>query len=455
MKRIKTDNIPLIVFGVIITVFSLVFLRLFIKTDDGNFLGIVASPDFAYSEWLVQRYNTVSGRTVGEFLLAFFLRHNIVFWKLANSAVIIYIVYFWCRLSECFNGEYTLYERRLFCCCALFMMLVSCLNPGAFWFAGSFSYLWPFAGILLTVSPLVFYLFNIKLSRAEVVISCVSALIGTMQEQSAACCTAIYVILIVLIARKKLKLKPLMLIPLIIILMSDYLLLSSPGISGRIEMEAKSGFGRYSDFNVLQKLSCGLSVFFANSFYLSFFLIIVFVFLLCEMISCKTHKKRYTNLLRVARAAACVVCVVLNLIVSLSENALPHMIFRKAFLNGEFGIGFYVLFCFGCILSIIILIMLIVLIVYDKAMGTAVGLCAAAGFFSAIAISFSPTVFASGQRVAFYTNMFVITACVIMISSVRKSKITERIYKASVVYACISFAVECIAFSVAEIPLMG
>lgn len=453
LKLKKKEYLPLAVFAVIITAFCLIFLRLFIKMDDGNFLGIVFSPGFTYSGWLSERYNTVSGRTVGEFLLAFFLKHNLVYWKVANSTVIIYIVYFWCRMSACFNGEYSLNERRIFCCCGIFLMIVSCLNPSAFWLAGSFSYLWPFAGILLTVSPLVFYLLESKLSTAEIIFSCFSAVIGTMQEQSAACCTAIYLILLGLIGKQKLKMK--MFSPLLTILLSDFWMFTSPGISGRAAMEAQNSFERYLDFDFFQKLACGLSVFFANSFYLSFFLLIVFVFLLSLKISEKTVGLKTGRLLRSVNLFACLVCVLLNVIVSVTEKALPHMIFRKAFISGEYGIGFYILFSVGCILTLAILIMLIALIIVDRAVGIATGLCASAGFFSAIATGFSPTVFASGQRIAFYTNMFVVTACVVLISSIRKTKSTDTIYSLSVIYACGSFAVDCIAFKISEIPLMG
>lgn len=456
MKKIKTArNIPLIAFGIIITIFCLLFLRLFIKTDDGNFLGIVSTPDFTYSGWLAQRYDSVSGRTVGEFLLAFFLSHNIFFWKLANSAFIIYVVYFWCRLSECFNGEYSIDERRVFCCCGIFLMIVSCLNPSAFWFAGSFSYLWPFAGVLLTVTPLVLYVFSGKLSSAGIIISCFSALVGTMQEQSAACCTALYIILILFILIKKQKIKTIMFLPLITILLSDFWLFTSPGISGRVSMEAQNGFERYLDFNIFQKLGCGLSVLFANSFYLSFFLIMVFVFLLTLIISEKKGDGSCKAFLWITNLFSCFVCVVLNVIVSAFERALPHMIFRKAFTSGEYGLGFYILFFAGCILALIILAMLVSLIAADRVTGVSVVLCVAAGFFSTLAMSFSPTVFSSGQRVAFYANMFIITACVILISSIRKTKLSNTIYTFSIIYACGSFAVNCIAFVIAENPLMG
>ena len=266
--------------------------RLLIKTDDGHFSGIVNAPDFTYSGWLTERYNTVSGRTIGEFLLVFFLRNNLIFWKLANSLMMTYPVYFWCKLSETFKGGFTSDEKQVYCCCGIFTMFVSCLNPAALWYAGSFSYLWPFCGILMTVAPLVFYVLNGRFSVSSLIISIFAAFIGTMQEQSAACCIAIYVFLLAVIFIRKMKFRISMLLPLIPMVLCSYSMFNSPGAKGRIVMETSASFERFAEFDVFDKLLCGLSTFFSNSFYFSNFLIIVFTALLSIAIYDKVKFKR-------------------------------------------------------------------------------------------------------------------------------------------------------------------
>ncbi|MBO5410138.1 MAG: hypothetical protein J6A60_02645, partial [Clostridia bacterium] len=84
-----------------------------------------------------------------------------------------------------------------------------------------------------------------------------------------------------------------------------------------------------------------------------------------------------------------------------------------------------------------------------------VALCLAAGFGCAIMMSFTPSIFASGQRAYFFTNMFVITACCALFASVRKSKTADFLYKAAVFYASATFVINCFAFRLAEHPLMG
>lgn len=85
-------------------VFCTVFTRLILKTDDGHFLGILHRNGFTVTSWLHERYTTVSGRIVGEWLMINFLRLPLIFWKLFIAALIIYIMYFLCRLSD-FFGE--------------------------------------------------------------------------------------------------------------------------------------------------------------------------------------------------------------------------------------------------------------------------------------------------------------------------------------------------------------
>lgn len=81
-------------FSAAVLFFCTVFTRLILKTDDGHFLGILHRNGFTVTSWLHERYTTVSGRIVGEWLMINFLRLPLIFWKLFIAALIIYIMYF-------------------------------------------------------------------------------------------------------------------------------------------------------------------------------------------------------------------------------------------------------------------------------------------------------------------------------------------------------------------------
>ena len=80
-------------FSAAVLFFCTVFTRLILKTDDGHFLGILHRNGFTVTSWLHERYTTVSGRIVGEWLMINFLRLPLIFWKLFIAALIIYIMY--------------------------------------------------------------------------------------------------------------------------------------------------------------------------------------------------------------------------------------------------------------------------------------------------------------------------------------------------------------------------
>lgn len=153
---------PLAVYGVILLAFCLFCTRLFFKTDDGNFTGIMLSPDFSLYGFLAQRYLTWSGRTVGEALLMLFLRAPLVCWKLVNFGLLFYISYFLCRLFTWAAGPLPARERILFGSASLWMIFFLSLNSPAFWFSATFFYVWPAAAMLYTLSPLVALLFGQK-----------------------------------------------------------------------------------------------------------------------------------------------------------------------------------------------------------------------------------------------------------------------------------------------------
>lgn len=454
MKEKLKKCAPFLIFFLLVFAFHLLFARLMPKTDDGNFLGIVSDPSFTYAGWLRQRYLTVSGRTVGEFLLCFFLRRPLVFWKLFNTLAITYLGWFWSRLAAVFSEKNGLGPARLFGFCGLFTVAVSCLNPGAFWFAGSFSYLWPFAGLLMVIEPLVTAYFTGRLPVIRALISLPCVFLATMQEQSALCCAALCLLLVLATALKQKRMDFLALLPLAPVALCCVHLFAAPGMRGRTAMETKSAFVAYASFGLPEKLFCGVSNFFANAYSFGLFLPLLLIALLLLKIGQAAPK----NAAKKARRFGGAIAGFGFLLISVSgfcAKTLPHILVRTAFQAQRFPAAFWLLFAGGFLVTAAIVSLLIVLIVCEKTLGLSVGVCAAAAFCAAIVMGFSPTVFASGQRVFFFTNVFWFTACVLLFSSLDESKGKTAALNATVVYACGTFCLNCFAFKLFEHPLMG
>ncbi len=455
MKSKVNQNLPFVVFCFGITLFSLIFTRFFLKMDDGNFLGIATAPDFSYNEFLSYRYNNISGRTINEFLVMFFCRNNIILWKVFISILLIFIVHFWIKLSSFFNGSFSKYERQIFCSLGIFMMMVSCLNPSVFWFAGSFTYLFPFAGLVAVASPFVFYIYERKFNWFYAVAGVFGTVAACSQEQGAVCCIALILILTCAVKFKKLKLKFIFLIQLVLSAFLTFYLFTSPGMEKRGEMEAQ-GFERYTQMNLAQKLLCSVSTFFANNFYLSVALILILVALLSLLVyEISQNKNRCKKILAAVNGLTVFTCGILNLVCCAMGKGLAHMLVREAFKSGEFSLSVILLIVFGFILLATIIALSVILFIKKMIVGFPVLLCLAAGFGCALMMSFSSSIFASGQRVFFFTNMFIITACIILISSIKKTSLSKKVYSFGVFYAAATVVVNIFAFTFAEMPLMG
>ena len=458
-KKFIADNRVIFIYAAVITSFVLILNRLFIKMDDGNFLGIAMSPEFTYLGFLKNRYLTVSGRTIGEFLLMFFIRHNQIFYKLLNAAFIVYIAWFWTRLSDCFRNKYGLSaeRRHIICCAGLFLMIVSCLNPAVFWYAGSFSYLWPFAGILITIYPIVFYFLEGKTTNLSIIAAILFAPLSAAQEQSCAAIITLYsAMLIITLISHQVKFKPVFILPFTVSLLCSIWMFSAPGIHGRSEMEAASGFTRYTTMRVSEKLLAGLSVFYTNTMYMSFVLFIIFAALLSYALYIEYEKTEgIKKLLAECNAFIITNSIMINLGIIVITKKLPHIIVRETFVSGEYGSYFWILIFFSTLSLLIVISLLTVLIIKNKRLGLFVLLCCTLAFGCALAMSFSSSIFASGQRVFFYTNAFLITACIGLISTLPKGKTVNKIYACICIYSAITFIIDIFAFTFVELPLMG
>lgn len=195
---------PFAVFCAVIVLFYLLFTRLIVKTDDGHFLGILNESGFDLAQWLKLRYETISGRTVCELLTMKFLGTNLIAWKLCAALLWIYIVHFVLRFTSTFVREKR--GAGTFVLCIPFLVFIGCLNPAAFWFSGSFTYLFPFACMLITLTPVAYELAEINYRRIpSLILSVVAAPIACSQEQSAALTLGFYAVALAFLFIKRKK----------------------------------------------------------------------------------------------------------------------------------------------------------------------------------------------------------------------------------------------------------
>ena len=432
--------------------FFLFFTHLIIKTDDGHFLGIMTEEGFRLVDWLRERYLTVSGRTVSELLLMIFLKINPIFWKAFSTAAFIYIVWFLQKICTRFSGNLTQNQKNIFCCCVPFLVFIGALNSGAFWFAGSFTFLFPFTAFLLTVAPLTFDFFEIKYNKLLNVVTFPASLLACSQEQTAALTIAFLSVLFIAASFKK-KLKFYHAPPMFFGFASAVWLFTSPGMRGRIAMEGSS-FPRFEEMGFFEKILCGFSNYFGYSFFMSIIVTGLFAVLIYFTVTRLYESKKAKGFAKFFISFFVLVAAGVNGFYIAFNKTIPDKGFERIFKNGSYDLVSIItlILCFA--LLALFAVMLLLVIKKDKKLGFTAAVLFAASVASAVVLGFSSSIYASGQRVFFFTDILTLFACAVLISA-GKDKRNVAAYKAAVIIALAMLILNCFNFAFLEIPIMG
>ncbi|MCL2105992.1 MAG: DUF6056 family protein [Oscillospiraceae bacterium] len=448
MKRIKSPWLSFYVTCLGIFLFYLFCARLLIKTDDGHFLGILNNPGFGLLQWLSQRYHTTSGRTISEGLMMTFLRAPLFFWKVCTAALLCAVIWIFCRLSLAVPGPMAAKHRISFACGASLLVLPTCMSAGAYWFAGSFTYLWPMAALALCVMPCAFELLGVPGRPWLYALSLLAAPVAASQEQSAAAVIAMLLCMQLLLLQKK-KWRVRAALPLLPAGVCAWLLFSSPGAQLRSAEEAKSGFPAFLEMSFPEKLLCGFSNYFAYAFFLSVPVMTVFLLLLYH------HLKKHRKAVIAHGSCWIALCLGGNLLTLAQKRGIPDQLFETLFLSGQWDLTAAALLAVSALFFLSTVFLLLLLARERPEMGLAAGLCFAAAVGCGIAPGFSGSVYASGQRIFFFSELFTLLAAALLFGGTEDSR-RIRALRVSVTALMAAFAVFHVAgIKFLEIPPMG
>ena len=449
----RSPWLPFFVAALGVLLFYVFCTRLLVKTDDGHFLGILHNPGFTLAAWLEQRYRTISGRTINEAVMMTFLRSPLLLWKFAGAALFCIVVWFSCKLSLAFSGNIPAKSKISFACAASLLALPTCMSAGAFWFAGSFTYLWPTAALILCVMPLAFELLDIPHKPWLYVLSFFAAPLAASQEQAAAATLALLLCLnLFLILKKQWHIRAAL--PLVPAGVCTWLLLSSPGARLRNAAETKNSFPAFLDLSLPSKFLCGFSNYAAYAFFLS--IPAMTVFLLSLYLKLRQDGQKNRRLTAIHGICWAVLCLGGNLLSFAAGRCIPDQWFERMFVSNQFyaaGIALLAA-CFVFFMSIIIL--LILLIRRQRTAGLSAGLCFAAAAGCGIAPGFSSSVYASGQRVFFFSEIFLLMAAAILFGNIEKTSKGTKILQTCAAVFSVGFSLfYLLGFRLLEIPPMG
>jgi hypothetical protein len=211
-----------------------------------------ALKDRSFPDYLSMRYELWTSRLLIESVLITIVHHPLL-WKIMDTAMVVITAIAISKLTPSSN------ERTK----NIFIVLLILLYPfihmsSAGWVATTINYVWPLAFALVALIPLKKYLYQEKIRWWEYIIYIPSLLFAANTEQICALFCGVYFVFFLYLLYKK-QFHPFIAIQLALSLLSMLFILTCPGNDLRFEQEITTWFPEFADLSFFHKLEIGFS----------------------------------------------------------------------------------------------------------------------------------------------------------------------------------------------------
>lgn len=398
IKKIKIYYIPFIIFFIISL---MIMMRVNVHSGDDlvfteafrNYGGVI--------NWIKSYTHIWSGRVIPHLILVILLNRNLIIWKVCNSIMLTLLSISIFNLI--INKNSNMDDRNKVIlgsgiCGLLLFLPESIFTSGATWVTGSVTYLWPITFAIVAILPFKRLITGEKSGKLVIISSIISAVYASNVEQSAAVMTVFSILLLIYALIKKrenIKVYHYFIVILMIVITSICLLV--PGNSVRFDAELLLWYPDFNMLSFIDKLYLGLSNTLNHIFNSAKVLMLVFSILL--MIS--VIKKVEDKLTQLVSTIPFIYQVL----------QLCNVKFLFEFNKGnDLLIGGLMQYISNiCGIFVLLVIIYLLFIIFDSLEdGIIIALLFIAGICSALSVSVSPTIFISGSRVFFVTDILLI-----------------------------------------------
>ena len=253
LKKIaKSAQIPLVI--LFFVMFFMTLSKQFIR-DDVYFSNFANLTGIARLSWFMEwRFWNWTSRNIIELVLILLVRDYWWLWKIAEPVIYVLLAFGIYRVfvskSENPKMMYTIIV-------SLILLIPQIMLGTAGWTATSLNYLWPTTFGILCLIPIRKCLDGENVKGYQIPIYLGLLMFAENVEQVAVVLATVYVIFtIYLIAQKKIK--PLIVVMLLISILNILYILKSPGNANRTASEIKMHFVDYKMLNIVDKIAIGI-----------------------------------------------------------------------------------------------------------------------------------------------------------------------------------------------------
>lgn len=412
----KSKNAAFLSAAVMSVFFAIILLQTqFIEGSDDAWIS---------TAWELKQYGWifVNNRVLVNFLTVLFEAAGIHFWQICNL-IIGFIVFFyvqkyvWLFADAEVNIGVNLTWLSFF-----FLFPISVLSSAVYWVTGSFSYIWGGAGCIAFLYPFLASLFGINIPFKYIVFAIIGGIYAGNLEQSSAV-QAVYSALVLLALVKQGKRFNRRLYALwILAFLSFLIVLLLPYNESRLSASVEMYMPEYYSLSVLGKTFQGIVNLYEH-LAKNVFMMIPLAFLLTA------------NAISRGKAGWKIGLSFLPLLYYIICLLSRYCNFYKLRWLCEFNVyHFHSIESFGYLLALAIHSLVIAAELYliidlgkDLTRGLALSIFYAAGLASCVILGFSPTMFASNDRVFLLFNIFAwLVIGVMTVSLALENKVTAR-----------------------------
>lgn len=418
-KIINSKWFPFLVLFVVM--FAIAIVKPVDFGDDSFFAEVLEKGSGPYpevtniTEYLGVRYNTWTSRVIIEFFLVLFTSKFSLIWRILDSLMYVLIGY---GIKRVFLSSKDQDNKINWILTFLILLIPITITKEAGSIATSLNYIWPIAFGLISLIPIRKVIDNEKVRWYEYLIYFPVAIFALNSELVCACILVTYLIFTIYLAFKK-KLKPIIIIMLLISIVCMIVELKCPGNKARTKQETEMRFSNFENLSVIDKFALGLIT--TMNYYVLNFSPLYFIFTAIVMII--IFKKYSDNVIcKGIGAFPFAIGILFTLLPGVFGGPIRGFL-NSGLLDENFsGINSLSL-CVPILLYLVDIALSFVslYLIFGNSKKTLISmLVLSCGLCSRIIMGFMPTVFASGNRTHSIMLVMIITLIMMLIEEKEK-----------------------------------
>ena len=399
-------------------------------------------------KWVNEFYHLWSGRITLTILINIFNNMPIEVFKITNSIIFvlcIVLIYIISCIINNKNDRKNIYSYLIIIFSMIFFISIPVINSGALWLAGAMNYLWPAFGMLISIIPFIAQIQSKKINNLYYIVFILSNLLSCFAEQTSAILIVFGAITIGLSLIEKRKIEKTLLIHYVIIIIFSFINLLAPGNEARSiaeELRWYQGFGMLSTIDKLVQGYIQVANHIINDTTLLFGIMSIILSILIWKNKETKKTDKFISLIPVLYVLLKAISIVSLKMGWTGLNQIELLFnFERFGIRTLYTHTNLILLIASCI-SIAIVACELVIAIKRKRAGIISSILYCASICASLILSFSPTIYASGNRVFLLTDfLFVLINSLLIMEFMEKIK--SKKVKIIVVSIIAIFAIIC------------